>query len=74
MKGQKDRVYIICLVRSGKIDWKYYKHLATKFKLKEYKERLKEIIKTAKIEFEYLGITNPREVKKIKEEILRELV
>jgi len=73
VKGQKDRVDIICLMKSGKIDWKYYKDLLTKHKLKEYEERLKEIIKTAKIEFEYIGVTNPREIRKLKEEVLREL-
>ena len=73
VKGQKDRVDILCLAKSGKIDWKKYKNLIKRFGLEIYEKRLKKIIKTAKTEFEYLGITNPREIKKIKEKILKKI-
>lgn len=73
VKGQKDRVDILCLAKSGKINWKNYMKFIEKFRLEEYEERLKEIIMSAKIEFEYLGIRNLREVKKIKERILKEI-
>jgi hypothetical protein len=73
IKGQKDRTDIICLAKSGKINWKYYKELIEKFKLEKYLKELKRIVRTAKIEFEYLGITNLREIKKIKERILKEI-
>jgi hypothetical protein len=73
IKGQKDRTDIICLAKSGKINWKYYKELLKKFRLEKYLKELKKIVKTAKIEFEYLGITNLREIKKIKERILKEI-
>ena len=73
VKGQKDRVDIICLVKSDKINWKYYRMLIRKFGLEEYERRLGEIIKSAKIEFEYLGIKNLREIKKIRERILKEM-
>ncbi len=72
VKGQKDRVDIICLAKSGMIDWKFYDKLIEKFDLKDYKKRLKEIVRSARKEFEYLGITNLREIKKIKEKILKE--
>jgi hypothetical protein len=73
VKGQKDRVDIICLAKSGKLDWKYYKRLVKKFGLKEYEDELKKIIRSAKTEFEYIGIANLREIKKIKERVLNEL-
>jgi hypothetical protein len=73
VKGQKDRVDIICLAKSGKLDWEYYKKLVKKFGLKEYEDALKKIVRSAKTEFEYMGITNLREIKKIKEKILKEL-
>ena len=73
VKGQKDRVDIICLAKSGQIEWRYYKQLIRKFALQEYKRRLETIVKSSRIEFEYLGITNYREVKKIRGKILEEL-
>ncbi|MEM4169296.1 MAG: hypothetical protein QXY99_04350, partial [Thermoproteota archaeon] len=73
VKGQKDRVDIICLAKGGKVNWKNYKQLVKKFRVEEYERRLLEIIKSARIEFEYLGIKNLREVRKIKDEILREI-
>jgi hypothetical protein len=73
VKGQKDRVDILCLAKSDKINWKYYRTLVRKFGLEEYERRLGEIIKSAKIEFEYLGIKNLREIKKIRERILKEM-
>jgi hypothetical protein len=73
VKGQKDRVDIICLAKIGEFDWKYYKRLVKKFGLKEYEDELKKIIRSAKTEFEYIGITNLREIKKIKERVLKEL-
>ncbi len=74
VKGQKDRVDILCLAKSGKVNWKNYRKLLKKFKHEEYEKELKEILRSARIEFEYLGIRNLREIKKIKEKILREMV
>ncbi|MEM3484917.1 MAG: hypothetical protein QXQ64_07385 [Candidatus Bathyarchaeia archaeon] len=73
VKGQKDRVDIICLLNSGIIDWQYYIHLVRKFKAEGYWGRLKEIVRSASFEFEYLGIGNYREIRKIKERILEEM-
>ncbi|MBO3800613.1 MAG: hypothetical protein FGF52_06160, partial [Candidatus Brockarchaeota archaeon] len=73
IKGQKDRVDIICLAKSGKVNWKRYKQLVKKFRIEEYERRLLEIIRSARIEFEYLGIKNLREVRKIKDKILGEI-
>jgi len=73
IKGQKDRVDILTLLISEKIDFSMYNDLIKKLKLVNYKKRLKEILSKAKIEFEYLGIKNPREIKKIKNKIISEL-
>jgi len=67
IKGLKDRVDIVCLLFSGNIDFKRYNDLLEKYSLTTFKNRLKEIIASAKDEFYYLNIKNPREIKKIKE-------
>jgi hypothetical protein len=74
VKGQKDRVDILCLAKSGKVNWKNYKRFLKMFKLEEYEKELRKIISSARIEFEYLGIRNLREVRKIKEGILKEMM
>jgi hypothetical protein len=73
VKGQKDRVDIISLAKSGKISWKRYGQLVRKFDLRDYAERLKGIIRSARVEFEYLGILNPREMRKMREKMLKEM-
>jgi hypothetical protein len=73
VKGQKDRVDIICLAKSGKIDWNRYGQLLRKFGVEEYGKRLEEIVRSAGVEFEYLGVKNLREVRKVKNKILREI-
>lgn len=72
-KGLKDRVDLIALLWKSSIDFKKYKKLLEKYNL-NYRERLIEIVKQAKIEFEYLGIKNPREIKKIKKKIISEIL
>lgn len=67
IKGLKDRVDIMCLLFSGNINFKRYNDLLEKYSLTTFKNRLKEIISSAKDEFYYLNIKNPREIKKIKE-------
>ena len=44
-----------------------------KFGLNSYLQRLKEIILSSKEEFRYIGITDLRKVRKIKEELLEKL-
>jgi hypothetical protein len=73
MKGEKDRVDILSLLLSGKIDFEKYRKFVEKFKLENYSKRLYEIISRARKEFEYLGIKNPREIKKLKEILLKDL-
>jgi len=73
VKGQKDKVDIICLAKSGKVDWGKYKEYVKKFGLNEYVKRLQEIIKFSNAEFRYLGVTSLREVKKVKKKILEEI-
>ena len=73
VKGQKDRVDIICVLKSGMINWKYNDLLIRKFGAEAYPKKLKEMVSSANIEFEYLGIINYREIKKIKDRILYEI-
>jgi len=74
VKGQKDRVDIVSLAISAKVNWRRYVQLLRKFNLEDYAKTLKRIVRSARIEFEYLGITNPREIKKTREKTLREMV
>ncbi len=73
VKGQKDRADILNLIINGKIDMKAYLGLLKKYNISQYKKRLAEIINSSKREFEYLNITNPREIKLIKKRILNQL-
>ena len=69
-KGQKDRVDILNILMKSRPDMKKYKKLLEKYNLQEYSKRLKKIIITAKKEFEYLGIANPREIKLQKKKLI----
>jgi hypothetical protein len=69
VKGQKDRVDILSLLMKG-VDLDGYRKLLKKFAIENYFKHLKKLIAAADKEFEYLGITNPREKKKIKQKIL----
>ncbi|MBU2565101.1 MAG: hypothetical protein KJ655_02455, partial [Candidatus Thermoplasmatota archaeon] len=51
IKGLKDRVDIMCLLFSGNIGFKRYNDLLEKYSLTTFKNRLKEIISSAKDEF-----------------------
>lgn len=73
VKGQKDRTDIINLVLNGGTDMKAYTELLRRYRIQDYRTRLKEIISSAKREFEYLGIINPREIKLIKRRVLGQL-
>ncbi len=73
VKGQKDRMDILSLLINEKIDFKVYKSFIERYKLEAYDKRLKNIIRTAKKEFEYLGIRNFREVRKTKNKILNQM-
>ena len=73
IKGLKDRVDIMCLLLSENIDFKRYSDLLDKYHLTAFKNRLKEILASAKDEFYYLNIKNPREIKKFKEKYRKQL-
>lgn len=68
IKGQKDRVDILSLLSCKTIDFNEYKRLVEQYKIHYFIDELKRMIKVAKEEFSYLNITNPREIKKLKEE------
>ena len=67
IKGEKDRIDIVGILLFTDVDFKSYFDLLKKYKLDNYFERLKEIIKTFK-ECSYLNL-NPREFKLKKEKI-----
>jgi hypothetical protein len=73
VKGQKDRVDIINLLLSTGIDMVSYKNMLRKNRLDNYLERLKIIVRESKKEFSYLGITDLRKIRLLKERILRQL-
>lgn len=74
VKGQKDRIDILSLLMSKEVNFKFYKKISEKFEIRNYLNYLKTLIKTSNKEFLYLGIENPREVKKIKQKILEKIV
>ena len=49
IKGQKDRVDIICLLKSDLIDWNFYKKMIERYGLKDYPKRLESIIRQRRI-------------------------
>lgn len=65
-RGQKDRVDILNLLINGSPDIKAYMETAKRFGLSAYPKRLRGIIRSAKREFEYLGIRDLRKVRLIK--------
>lgn len=73
IKGLKDRVDILCIFLHGDINVKLYKELLERYEVKEFRSRLKTIIRSAKDEFAYLGIKDLREIKKIKRKIIDKL-
>ncbi len=73
IKGQKDRTDIINVLINSDIKLKKYFSLVKKYELFEYPKRLEKIIKTAKKEFEYLGIRNPRKIKLIKKRLIKKI-
>ena len=73
IKGQKDKIDILSLLLSKTVDFKEYWQLLQKHILKSFKNELKKIIKLSKDEFSYLNITNPRKIKQLKEEWIKNL-
>jgi hypothetical protein len=73
VKGQKDRTDIINLILEGGVEIKAYLDFLERYNIPDYRKRLAKIIASAKREFEYLNITNPREIKLIKKRILDQL-
>ncbi len=71
IKGEKDRIDILTILFFVDVDFKSYFDLLKKYKIENYFERLKGIIKNFK-ECSYLNL-NPREFKLKREKILMEL-
>ncbi|OYT56757.1 hypothetical protein B6U70_03235 [Euryarchaeota archaeon ex4484_162] len=73
IKGQKDRVDMLSLLLSNVVDFKKYKNLLHRYKIGYFKDELRKIINSAKEEFLYLNIKNPREVRNLKRKWLTSL-
>lgn len=73
IKGQKDRIDILNIMVNSKIDMKKYLRFVKKYDLKDYPSRLREIVKTASKEFEYLGLKDPRKIKLLKNKLIEKL-
>jgi|SRR3989338_2186341 len=71
IKGLKDRVDIVTLLLFSEINFKKYRELLEKFKLTDFRERLKKILINFK-DIKYLNL-NPREFKLRKERILKKI-
>jgi len=74
VKGQKDRVDILNLLINRSPNMKEYQKTVRKFGLSSYPKRLREIIRSARKEFEYLGIRDLRKVKLIKKKLEASLI
>ena len=70
IKGLKDRVDIMSLLINGVVDIDEYEKLIDRYGISHYKDELEKIVRNSKEEFRYLGIDNPREIKKLKKELL----
>ncbi len=73
VKGEKDRADILNLLINAKVDMKEYIELTRKYSLLEYPSELKRVIQASMKEYRYLGIQNLREIKKLKEKLLKQL-
>ncbi len=73
IKAQKDKVDLILLLLYSGVDIRKYKLLAKEFNLQGYIERLRLIINESKEEWNYLGYSNLKEVKQLKQALLRKL-
>jgi len=70
IKGLKDRVDIMSLLINGVVDIDEYEKLIDRYGIFHYKDELEKIVRNSKEEFRYLGIDNPREISKLKKELL----
>lgn len=73
VKGQKDRTDIMNLLINSNINLKTYLQFVKKYNLEQYPARLKEIIRDAKMEFNYLGVHNLRKIKLLKRSLIDKL-
>jgi hypothetical protein len=71
VKGEKDRIDIMTLLLFSDFNLKEYFKLLNEYKLNNYHERLKKIIRNFK-EIKYIDL-NPREFKLRKEEIMKKI-
>ena len=71
VKGTKDRIDIVALLLFSEINFDKYRELLEKFKLIDFRERLKKILIGFR-DINYLNL-NPREFKLKKEKILKKI-
>lgn len=70
LKGLKDRVDILALLINNRLDLKTYLHLIETHHLADYRDRLAEVVRDSRKEFEYLGVRDLRKVRLLKRSIL----
>jgi len=73
IKGFKDRVDIIALLLSGFVDKERLHKKIHRYGGEKYLRELERIIVEAQNEFYYLGINNPRDIKKFKNRMIKNL-
>jgi hypothetical protein len=73
IKGLKDRVDILSILLSNMFNYAEYQKILKNYELEEFQMNLTQIIKNAKEEFKYLHILNPRKIKQLKEEWIKNL-
>lgn len=73
VKGQKDRTDILNLLLNGDTDLEKYSKMLEKYNLGEFRQRLLNLVRDARKEFEYLGIDNPRKIKLLKKDLTEEI-
>ncbi len=73
LKGRKDCVDILALLVREAVSIKDYLKLVKKHGLEDYRRRLIEIVSKSTVEYQYLGVTRPGDIKKLKNRIIEQL-
>jgi len=73
IKGQKDRIDVLSLLISETINFNKYQKILEEYKLWELNRELEKMIKLSREDFKYLNITNPRKIKQLKENWIKNL-
>lgn len=72
-KGLKDRIDILAMLMRSAVSIENYTKVLSQYKLDHYLRELVRIISNAQEELRQLGMTNPREAKMIRKELLKKV-